>query len=163
MKGGISKKALAVWEMGLSILAAALIALVLLIFYPRTWIWYGLLWLIGFVYVFFAFLYLPLLHVSCQYETTGEYVEYRGGLVFHTRKQMLRRSIMYVTIIRTPVSYLLRTRSIVVNSMGGQLTIPWLPLKQAQQLLNDITPRHPAQKGRIVPEIPTTENREMRP
>ncbi len=163
MKGGISKKALVVWEIGLALLAAVLIALVLLIFYPRTWLWYGLLWLIGFIYVFFAFLYLPLLHLSCQYETTSEYVEYRGGLVFHTRKQMLRRSIMYVTIVRTPVSYLLRTRSIVVNSMGGQLTIPWLPLKQAQQLLNDITPRHPAQKGRIVQEIPITENQEMQP
>ena len=163
MKGGISKKALAVWEIGLALLAAVLVVLVLVIFYPRTWIWYALLWIIGFAYVFFSFLYLPLLHLSCQYETTDEYVEYRGGLVFHSRKQMLRRSIMYVTLIRTPVSYLLRTRSIVINSMGGQLTIPWIPLKQAEQLLNDITPRHPAQKGRIVQENPPEENQEMQP
>ena len=157
MKGGISKKALAVWEIGLALLAAVLVVLVLVIFYPRTWIWYGLLWIIGFVYVFFAFLYLPLLHLSCQYETTDEYVEYRGGLIFHFRKQMLRRSIMYVTLIRTPVSYLLRTRSIVINSMGGQLTIPWIPLKQAQKLLNDITPRHPAEKGRVAEAKPKQE------
>lgn len=163
MKGGISKKALVVWEIGLVLLAAVLVALVLLIFYPRTWIWYGLLWLIGFVYVFFAFLYLPLLHLSCQYETNDEIVEYRGGLIFYTRKQMLRRSIMHVTLIRTPVSYLLRTRSIVVNSMGGQMTIPWIPLKCAEQLLNDITPRHPAEKGRIVEKNPQKEKQETRP
>ena len=135
MKGGISKKALAVWEIGLALLAAVLVVLVLVIFYPRTWIWYALLWIIGFAYVFFSFLYLPLLHLSCQYETTDEYVEYRGG----------------------------RTRSIVINSMGGQMTIPWIPLKQAEQLLNDITPRHPAQKGRIVQENPPEENQEMQP
>lgn len=70
---------------------------------------------------------------------------------------------MYVTLIRTPVSYLLRTRSIVVNSMGGQMTIPWIPLKRAEELLNDITPRHPAQKGRIVVENTKKENQEMRP
>ena len=40
----------------------------------------------------------------------------------------------YVTLIRTPVSYLLRTRSIVVNSMGGQMTIPWIPLKRAEDV-----------------------------
>lgn len=163
MKGGISKKALAVWEIGLALLAAVLVVLVLIIFYPRTWIWYALLWIIGFAYVFFSFLYLPLLHLSCQYETTDEIVEYRGGLVFYSRKQMLRRSIMYVTLIRTPVSYLLRTRSIVVNSMGGQMTIPWIPLKRAEELLNDITPRHPAQKGRIAVENTKKENQEMRP
>lgn len=163
MKGGISKKALAVWEVGLVLLAAILVLLVLFIFYPRTWIWYGLLWIIGFVTVFFAFLYLPLLHLSCQYETNSEYVEYRGGLIFHSRKQMLRRSIMYVTLIRTPVSYLLRTRSIVINSMGGQLTIPWIPLKQAERLLNDITPRHPAEKGRIVMAATADENQETQP
>ena len=163
MKGGISKKALVVWEIGLALLAAILIVLVLTIFYPRTWIWYGLLWLIGFVYVFFAFLYLPLLHLSCQYETNDEIVEYRGGLIFHSRKQMLRRSIMYVTLIRTPISYLLRTRSIIVNSMGGQMTIPWIPLKRAEELLNDITPRRPAQKGRIFDENPQMEKQEMRP
>ena len=60
MKGGISKKALAVWEIGLALLAAVLVVLVLVIFYPRTWIWYALLWIIGFAYVFFSFLYLPL-------------------------------------------------------------------------------------------------------
>ena len=163
MKGGISKKALIVWEIGLALLAAVPVLMVLFIFYPRTGIWHGLLWTIGFIYVFFAFFYLPLLHLSCQYETTGEYVEYRSGLMFHSRKQMLRRSIMYVTLIRTPISYLLRTCRIVVNSMGGQMAIPWIPLKQAQQLLNDISPRHPAEKGRILHRTTHTENQEMQP
>lgn len=152
MKSGISKKALILWEMGLLLLAASLIVLVAVIFYPRTWVWYSLLWSIGFLTVFFAFLYLPLLYLSCQYETTGEYVEYRGGLVFHSRKQMLRRSIMYVTIVRTPISHLLKTRAIVIHSMGGKMTIPWVPLKQAEELLRDISPRRPAGRGQVAGE-----------
>lgn len=62
---------------------------------------------------------------------------------------MLRRSIMYVTLLRTPLSPLLGTRTLVVSSMGGSLVIPWLPRAVAESLLQEITPRRPAIRARM--------------
>ena len=64
---------------------------------------------------------------------------------------MLRRSIMYVALVRSPVSPFVGTRSLVISSMGGNLVIPGLPRETAEEILKDVTPRYPAIRSRIFP------------
>lgn len=135
MEGGISRKFLALLEVLAGLAAALLAFLVLLIFNPRTWVWYTLLWLIGLAFVLAAFLYLPLLYLTCRYTLTSEYLEFRGGIFFHSQHRMPRSSIMYVTVVRSPVSYLCRTRTLIIRSMGGSIVIPMVPLQSAEKLL----------------------------
>ena len=144
---GISRGALAVWEVAAGLAAALLIGLVLLIFTPRTWLWYSLLWLIGLAFVLAAFLYLPLLYISCCYIVTEEYVEYQSGVIFFTRRRMLKSSIMYVTILKSPLSPLLKTRTVVFSAMGGKLIIPFLPVRNAVELMRETAPKKRASGG----------------
>ena len=87
--------------------------------------------------------------LGCGYTVTEEYVEYGRGVFVFVRTRMLQRSIMYVTLLRTPLSPLLGTRTLVVSSMGGSLVIPWLPRAVAESLLQEITPRRPAIRARM--------------
>ena len=101
--------------------------------------------------LFAGSLLLPLAAPSLckQYRITPEYVEYESGVCVCVRTRMLRRSIMYVTLVRSPVSPFLGTRSLVISSMGGNLVIPGLPRETAEEILKDVTPRYPAIRSRI--------------
>ena len=102
--------------------------------------------------LFAGSLLLPLaalLYESSHYRITPEYVEYESGVCVCVRTRMLRRSIMYVTLVRSPVSPFLGTRSLVISSMGGNLVIPGLPRETAEEILKDVTPRYPAIRSRI--------------
>ncbi|HIQ58411.1 MAG TPA: PH domain-containing protein [Candidatus Merdivicinus intestinavium] len=152
MEGQISKKSLVIWEAAAVLAALAAAWLVDFFLPPRCWLWYLLLWLDGLALVLAAFLYLPLRYENCRYIATDEYVEYQRGFIFLTRSRILRRAVLYVTVVRTPFSVLLRTRTLVIRSMGGSMTIPCLPIKEAEALLKELTPRHPAIRPRLYGE-----------
>ena len=149
MEGRISKKMLAVWECIAVLAAGALVMLILWLLPARTWYWYLTLWLIGLALVFCCFLWLPLYYESCHYLVTEEYIEYSRGVFFFLFTRVLRRSIMYVTILRGPLAPFLRIRSLMICSMGANLMLPFLPIREAEALLKEITPKRPAIKGRL--------------
>ena len=149
MEGTISKKALILWE-ALAFAAAALIAgLVCFFFPPHTFFWYLLLWLDGLALVLCEFLYLPLRYENERYFTDDEYVEYQRGFLILVRSRILRRAVLYVTIIRTPFSLLFGTRTIQICSMGTRMIIPFLPKEEAYALLRELTPKAPAIRPRL--------------
>ena len=135
MEGNVSGKYLAVLELLAGLAAGVLIVLVRLIFVPRTWIWYVLLWLIGLLFVLSAFLYLPLFHLSCRYVLTDAYLEFLSGVLFASRRRMRRDAILYVTAVRSPFSRLLGTGTLLIRAMGGSMILPMLPKEDAQALL----------------------------
>lgn len=140
---GISRGALAVWEVLAGAAAALAAGAVLWIFIPRTWLWYSLLWSIGLVYVAAAFGYLPLRYVNCCWSVGSTYVEYQTGVIFFTRRRMLKTAIMYATVVRDPLSPLLGTRTVVLSGMGGRMVIPFLPLRDAVFLMREAAPHAP--------------------
>ena len=149
MEGGIAKRGLIFWEV-LAVLAAALVgALAAWILPTRSFFWYLLLWLDGFALVLCTFLYLPLRYESCKYIVTEEYVEYQRGVCIFAQTRVLRRAILYLVVIRGPLSTLLRTRTLCICSMGARLVIPFVPVKEAEELLRELTPRQPAIQPRI--------------
>lgn len=136
----LSKSALAVWEVAAGLVAALLLSLVLIIFTPRTWLWYLLLWTIGLAFVLAAFLWLPLLYLSCTLIIAETYVEYQGGIFFFSRRRMLKSSIMQVTVLKSPLSAVTNTRTVVLNAMGGRMTIPFLSVRDTVLLLRETAP-----------------------
>ena len=96
--------------------------------------------------------FLPLRYENCRYRTGEDYVEYQCGFIFLTRNRVMRRAVLYVTVVRSPFSLLFRTRTLVVRSMGGSMVIPFLPIQDAEALLKDITPRCPAVGPRLFSE-----------
>lgn len=149
MEGQISKKALFLWE-GIAVLAAAAIAWCINFFLPtRSVFWYLLLWLDGLALVLAAFLYLPLRYENCRYRAAEHYIEYQCGFIFLAKSRILRRAVLYVTVVRSPLSILFRTRTLVIRSMGGTMVIPFLPIAEAEAFLKEITPRYPAVQPRL--------------
>ncbi len=149
MEGTISKKALLLWEF-LGLAAAALLAWLINFLFPaHTFWWYLLLWLDGLALVLCEFLYLPLRYQNERYIVDEEYVQYERGFIIFVRSRILRRAILYVTIIRTPFSLLFGTRTIQIYSMGTKMIIPFLPEEEAYALLQELTPKVPAIRPRL--------------
>ena len=149
MEGRIAKGSLILWEVLAALTALLIGALVLWIIPTRSFFWYLLLWLDGFALVLCAFLYLPFRYESCKYIVTEEYVEYQRGVCIFAQTRVLRRAVLYLVVIRSPLSTLFRTRTICVCSMGARLVIPFVPVKEAEELLRELTPKQPAIQPRI--------------
>ena len=101
----------------------------------RTVLLAGITLLLGAV-----FIYLPFLRRSCKFTLTDEYIEYTSGILYRMRRRISRRAVMVVTEMRTPVSYLCHTRTLVISAMGGSMMLPLLRQKDAEALLALLTP-----------------------
>lgn len=101
----------------------------------RTVLLAGITLLLGAV-----FIYLPFLRRSCIFTLTDEYIEYTSGILYRMRRRISRRAVMVVTEMRTPVSYLCHTRTLVISAMGGSMMLPLLRQKDAEALLALLTP-----------------------
>ena len=143
----ISTKVLWVWEMG-NVLVFSLIALVIYYVTPyRSVWWYGGLWLTGFLFVLFAFLYLPLLQLTCVYQANEDYLEYRRGIFFMRKSRLAHRAVTSVSLVRSPFSVLTRTTDVFIRGMGANLYIPFLEKEEADVLAEWITSHGRKERG----------------
>lgn len=101
----------------------------------RTTLLAGITLLLGAILI-----YLPFLRRSCKFTLTDEYIEYTSGILYRMRRRISRRAVMVVTEMRTPVSYLCHTRTLMISAMGGSMMLPLLREKDAEALLTLLTP-----------------------
>lgn len=130
----VSWKAVIIWELLAALAAALLVTLILLIFVPRTWLWYLLLWTSGALYVLAAFLYLPLLYLSISYAVGDKVIIYRSGVIFPSTRVLYRDRIAFVSVYNNPLTPALRLSSLVASAPGGNLRILFMNTARAQEL-----------------------------
>ncbi len=146
MKGTISYWAGIFGAIGAVTAWALLLALVLVLTAPysslRTGLLTGITLLLGAVLV-----YLPFLRRSCRFLLADTYLEYESGLLYHVRRRIRRSAVMVVTEMRTPVSVLCHTRTLLVSGMGGSMLLPFLREADAEALLALLPPDAVQKRG----------------
>ncbi len=134
MSNHISTKVLWLWEI-INVLAVSLIAAVVYYVTPyRSIWWYGGLWLTGLLFVLTAFLYLPLLQLTCVYQATEDYLEYRRGIFFMRKSRLAHKAVTSVSLVRSPLSVLTKTTDLFARGMGANLYLPFLEKEEAEVL-----------------------------
>lgn len=136
----VSKKAIVLWEILFFIGWCAVLALILWVFTPFTWLWYFLVWLTGALLILAEFLYLPVLYQSTGYYINDRLLAYRRGFFFHKQQVIFRDRIIYVSVINTPVTPILGISSLVVAAAGAKLRIPYLNKNVAKHLAQQLSP-----------------------
>lgn len=125
---------------------AILLILVLMLTAPysslRTGFLTGITLLLG-----AALLYLPFLRRSCRFSLTDTYIEYQSGILYHIRRRIRCSAVMVVTEMRTPVSSLFHTRTLLISGMGGSMLLPLLREKDADILLAVLSPVQKESRG----------------
>ena len=134
----LSGKAVIIWEIVAALLFGVLLALVLFIFIPGTWLWYTVLWLLGAIYVLTAFLYVPLYYLSVEYAVGEEAVIYRKGVIFPNTQILYRDRIAFVTVYNNPLTPLLKLSSLTISAAGGNIHIWFMNSARAQEIADEL-------------------------
>lgn len=136
----VSKKMLVARE-----LAAVFLWLVVSIFpfiYIDTfsaWWWAALLPPLA-LYLGAALFYIPASYRNTCYLINTTKIIYQRGVVIRRQQIMARGRIVYVTLVRTPVTPLFHTADIVIRATGATIVIKYLDLAKAQEIVKFLAP-----------------------
>ncbi|MFZ2537749.1 MAG: PH domain-containing protein [Oscillospiraceae bacterium] len=130
----ISVKAVILWEILATLVFALILALILFVFLPHTWLWYTLLWLLGAVFVLTAFLYIPIAYLNIEYAINSRVIIYRKGVLFPNTEVLYRDRIAFVTIYNNPLTPILKINSLVISAAGGDMRILFMNSKRAKEI-----------------------------
>ena len=136
----ISRRALLIWE-----LFALLIwlgpAVVLSIFLTPFSLWWNVIFWPGTgIYLLAALFYLPMLYRSTRYGLSEGKVLFEQGIFFHRKHYMNRERIVFVTVMKTPLTPVFRVSSLVISATGGKIHIPFLDNRVAKSLAQTLSP-----------------------
>lgn len=134
----ISITAAIMWELTALIISAALVTLVLIIFAPFTWLWYTILFVIGFITIGVTFIYVPFLYLNTEFAINKKAIVYRKGVIFPSTQVLYRERIVFVTVYNNPLTPLLKVSTLRISAAGGTLTILYLNSKRANELASQL-------------------------
>ena len=132
----VSKKALIMWEILAILILFVAVALVILIFTPRTWLWYTLLIALGAIYIFEAFLHLPLYYLNLEFCLTDDGFILRHGVFYPSTNILYRDRIVFVTVYQNPLTPLLKISSLKISAAGATTGINFISTNRAKELAN---------------------------
>lgn len=143
----LPKRFLVFWEI-LACTVFGVLALLAFQFLPQgSLVWYGVLWLLGALFILTAFLYLPLLYLNYSWCCGETELVVRAGVIFYQTRFLKRDKISFVTVYHTPLSPLLRWSSVVVTAPGSRLVLPFLSRERAVRLARELGAPHAPHKG----------------
>ena len=134
----LPKRSLVFWELLSCLLFGGLIALAWIFLPVSTWIWYGVLWILGALLILSSFLYLPLLYLSVGYCCRGGDIIVKGGVIFYKTRFLKRDKISFVTVYNTPFTPLIHLSMLVITAPGSHLVTPFLESSRADQIADDL-------------------------
>lgn len=138
----LPKKVLFLWECLAIAATALLVLLVLVVFTPRTLVWYSILWLIGAAAVLTTFLYLPLLYISTRYAVLEDRLIVSKGVIFHQTQLMPRENISFITVLKNPFTRLLDLSTLIVSAPGAQIFLLLMSHRRAVEIAKELSRDH---------------------
>ncbi|MGI5959566.1 MAG: hypothetical protein ACOX60_09145 [Massiliimalia sp.] len=138
----LPKKVLLLWECLAAAIAVAFAVLTVIIFAPRTLIWYLLLWLIGAAAILTMFLYLPLLFISTQYLVLKDRIMVSKGVIFHQTQWMPCANISFITVLKNPFTKLLDLSTLIISAPGARIFILLMSHRRAVEIAKELSYEH---------------------
>lgn len=139
MKGErISVMAVVMWEIIAIALFITTLLLTLFILEPRTWVWYLVVGLEGAIAIFATLLYIPFLYLNTCFYVNENAVVLEKGVFFRSTQMLYRKTIVFVTIYRNPLTPLLHVSTIKITATGGSMTILFLNSIRAKKLADEL-------------------------
>lgn len=138
----ISKSAVLVYE-----LLAVLVWLAVTIFFSVyleafTFWWNVFLIPAAVLFLFFSIYFIPKWYQNTVYSVTDTEVVLHSGVLFHRQQVMARRSIVYVTLNRSPLTPIFRIGSVSIRATGATIRLRSLPISQAERVVKELTPKN---------------------
>ncbi|MDY3987798.1 MAG: PH domain-containing protein [Massilioclostridium sp.] len=92
------------------------------------------------LYLGAALFYIPASYRNTCYLINTSKVIYQRGVIIRRQQIMARKRIVYVTLMRTPLTPLFHTADVIVRATGATIVIKYLDLNRAKEIVRFLAP-----------------------
>lgn len=121
-------------------LLSCFIAMLIFDEYDTSW-WITLSVLTG-LYLIVAAVYFPLLCFRTSYSLIGQQLHYRTGVFFSRDEIICRQQIVYVTLLKHPLTPILRIATVIIRAPGATIYLRGVRLSDAKRLVRQLAPEN---------------------
>lgn len=129
-----------VFEEILAFLISAIVCLVIiLIFDNYNALFWTIIGILTLLYLLISCIYLPLLCLNTSYCLDERFLCYRTGLFFSKDEIIYKDMIIYVTLLKTPLSPILKIAAVVVRAPGATVMLRGIKIAEAKRLVRQLS------------------------
>ncbi len=134
----LPRKTLFLWQFR-SIAVTLLLAALCSYFYIRLKPFLIILFIIGILFLFFTFVYLPLFFRSCKIRCSKKGVVVKWGVIIKNTHILPFYRLIYTQTVTTPLSKLLGLKALLLKAARNRLFVPELRLEDAEEILSEFS------------------------
>ena len=118
---------------------ATICLVILLIFDYYNAICWTIIGILSFIYLLISCIYLPLLCLKTSYCLDERFLRYRTGLFYSKDEIIYKDRIIYVTLVKTPLSPILKIAAVVIRAPGATVMLRGIKLTEAKRLVRQLS------------------------
>lgn len=118
--------------------ATICLGIVLIFDYYNALFW-NIIGILSFIYLLISCTYLPLLCLKTSYCLDERFLRYRTGLFYSKDEIIYKDRIIYVTLIKTPLSPILKIAAVVIRAPGATVMLRGIKLTEANRLVRQLS------------------------
>ena len=124
------------------LISAIICLVILLIFDDYNALFWTIIGILTFIYLLISCAYFPLLCFKTSYCLDERFLRYRTGLFYSKDEIIYRDRIIYVTLVKTPLSPILKIASVVVRAPGATVMLRGIKLNEAKRLVSRLSAKN---------------------
>ena len=133
-KTGIKKSTLAVLEFTASILSIILLGATSIIFTPLEPIWNIIAIVIALAFLWVSLVYLPIYYKTAGFNIADGRFCFKRGFFVKRSSYMKIDNIVFVTVIKTPLTSMFDICTVIISATGGKIIIPFTELSKYDKM-----------------------------
>ena len=135
------KRSILLPEITAACVYAALVALLCVLFTPFSAAFCWLFFPLTAVLVFYEAVYFPLYIRSVSFSVGDNEISYQSGVFVNRRRFMHRDRVVFVSLIKTPFTPVLRIVVLRITATGSRIFAPFVGKSDAQEIVAELSPQ----------------------
>lgn len=134
------KRSILLPEITVALLYAAAVVALCVIFTPFSVVFNWIFIPITVLIVFFEAVYFPLYVRSVRFSLGENEIGYQSGVFVNRRRFMSRERVVFVALIKTPFTPILRIVMLRIMATGSIISLPFVALSDAEDIVSVLSP-----------------------
>ncbi len=134
------KRSILLPEITVAALYAALMVVMCVIFTPFSIVFNCIFFPITAIAVFYDAVYFPLYFRSIKFSVGENEIGYQSGVFANRRRFMSRERVVFISLIKTPFTPILRIVILRIMATGSMISIPFVGKSDAEEIISVLSP-----------------------
>lgn len=134
------KRSILLPEITVAALYAAAVVVLCVIFTPFSMVFNWIFFPLTVIAVFYELIYFPLYMKSVKFSIGENEIGYQSGVFVNRRRFMSRERVVFVSLIKTPFTPLLRIVVLRIMATGSMISALFVSKSDAQEIISVLSP-----------------------